>query len=234
VIIDAGAHVGVASHWFARRYPGALVLAFEPNPETFALLEANLRRNGLRRVAPFNAAVAPVAGVTPLWTVPGDSWGDATVRQVWHDTQPVRRVEAVAVTLSSLLAGPVDLVKLDIEGVETAVLAEAAPRLRLVRRIVLEFHGSAGNPDNRLEDVLAILKRVGFRTRVEQEGKSRRPPPRPPRRPVLADRPRLAPRARHRAEGTAPVARSRARCACSRKPTDCLPRVSSSGCINPL
>ena len=110
--------------------------------------------------------------MTPLWTVPGDSWGDATVRQVWHDTQPVRRVEAVAVTLSSLLAGPVDLVKLDIEGVETAVLAEAAPRLRLVRRIVLEFHGSAGNPDNRLEDVLAILKRVGFRTRVEQEGKS--------------------------------------------------------------
>jgi hypothetical protein len=41
----------------------------------------------------------------------------------------------------------------------------------LVRRLVLEFHGSTGNPDNRLEDVLAILKRVGFRTRVEQDGK---------------------------------------------------------------
>src|SRR5690606_5022284 len=32
VIVDAGAHVGVASHWFARRYPDALVLAFEANP----------------------------------------------------------------------------------------------------------------------------------------------------------------------------------------------------------
>lgn len=171
VIVDAGAHVGVASAWFARRYSGALVLAFEPNPETFALLEANLRRNDLRRVAPFNAAVAPLAGTAPLWTIPGDTWGDATVRHAWHADQPVRRVEAVAVTLSSLLAGPVDLLKLDIEGVETAVLAESATRLDRVRRLVLEFHGSTANPANRLEDLLAILGRAGFRTRLEQDGR---------------------------------------------------------------
>ncbi len=170
VIVDAGAHIGVASAWFARRYPGALVLAFEPNPATFALLAANIRQNGLRRVAAFNAAVAPVAGATPLWTLPGDSWGDATVRHSWHDGQPVRRLDAAAVTLSSLLVGPVDLLKLDVEGVEAAVLAEAAPRLDRVRRLVLEFHGSAGNPANRLEEVLHTLGEAGFRTRLEQDG----------------------------------------------------------------
>lgn len=169
-IIDGGAHVGVASAWFARRHPGALVLAFEPNPGTFALLAGNLRRNGLRRVVPFNAAIAPAAGPTPLWTIPGDTWGDATVRHAWHDRQPVRRVETVAVTLSSLLSEPIDLLKLDIEGVETRVLAEAAPRLDRVRRLVLEFHGSAANPANRLEDLLAVLDRAGFRVRVEQDG----------------------------------------------------------------
>jgi FkbM family methyltransferase len=171
-IIDGGAHVGVASAWFARRYPGAVVLAFEPNPDTFALLVGNLRRNGLRRVVPFNAAIGPGAGPTPLWTIPGDSWGDATIRHGWHDGQPVRRVETVGVTLSSLLTGPVDLLKLDIEGVETQVLAEAAPRLDRVRRLVLEFHGSAANRANRLEEVLAVLERAGFRAQVEQDGKS--------------------------------------------------------------
>jgi len=169
-IIDGGAHVGVASAWFARRYPGALVLAFEPNPDTFALLRRNLRRNGLRRVAAFNAAIAPTAGATPLWTIPGGDWGDSAIGHGWPGDQPVRRVEAPAVTLSSLLEGPVDLLKLDIEGVEAAVLAEAAPRLGRVRRLVLEFHGSARNPANRLDEVLDILKRAGFRTRVEQDG----------------------------------------------------------------
>jgi FkbM family methyltransferase len=167
--------------------------------------KANIRRNGLRRVAAFNAAVAPVPGTTPLWTLPGDSWGDATVRHSWHEGQPVRRVDAVAVTLSSLLAGPVDLVKLDVEGVEAAILAEAAPRLDRVRRLVLEFHGSSGNPANRLDEVLETLRGAGFHTRVEQDG--RVVSPRRVRRddPLLADRPRLAPGAGYRAEGAAPV-----------------------------
>lgn len=170
VIIDAGAHVGVASAWFVRRYKDALVLAFEPNPETFALLNGNLRRNGLRRVVPFNAAIAPTAGSTLLWTIPGDSWGDSTFRHPWHDEQPTRHVETPAVTLSSLLVGPVDLLKLDIEGVETVVLAEAEHQLGQVRRMVLEFHGSSGNPANQLDEVLAILHRAKFWTRVEQDG----------------------------------------------------------------
>ena len=128
-------------------------------------------RRAEARVAAFNAAVAPVPGTTPLWTLPGDSWGDATVRHSWHEGQPVRRVDAVAVTLSSLLAGPVDLVKLDVEGVEAAILAEAAPRLDRVRRLVLEFHGSSGNPANRLDEVLETLRGAGFHTRVEQDGR---------------------------------------------------------------
>src|SRR4051794_24490398 len=47
LIIDAGAHVGGATHYFKRRYPRARVLAIEANPTTFRLLEKNIRRNGL-------------------------------------------------------------------------------------------------------------------------------------------------------------------------------------------
>lgn len=171
VVIDGGAHVGVASTYFAERYPGALVLAFEPNPESYALLRSNLERNGVRRVLPFNAAIAPTAGAIPLYTVPGDTWGDATIRQSWHDDRPTRTVLVPAVTLSSLLTGPVDLLKLDIEGAEAAVLAEAGSRLRRVRRLAIEFHGTRANPGNSLDGVLATLRRAGFRVRIEQDGR---------------------------------------------------------------
>jgi FkbM family methyltransferase len=172
VIVDAGAHVGVASHWLARRYPGALILAYEANPDTYRLLRRNLAANRMTRVLPFNIAVGTEWKRVSFYTIPGDTWGDAAVRQNWHDER-TQELQVPAAPLSALLSTPVDLLKLDIEGMESAALAEAAARgdLGNVRRLVMEFHGSAANPANRLEDVLATLHGAGFRTVIEQDGR---------------------------------------------------------------
>jgi len=42
-ILDAGANIGTASLHFLRHYPGASILALEPDPENYALLQRNLR-----------------------------------------------------------------------------------------------------------------------------------------------------------------------------------------------
>jgi FkbM family methyltransferase len=172
VIVDAGAHVGVASHWLSRRYPDALILAYEANPDTFRLLSRNRAANGLDRVRAFNIAVSDGWEGVPFFTMPGDTWGDAAVRHVWHDER-TRELRVPSAPLSALLSTPVDLLKLDIEGVEAAALAEAARAGTLgnVRRLVMEYHGSAANPGNRLEDVLATVHGAGFRTSVEQDGR---------------------------------------------------------------
>ena len=172
VIVDAGAHVGTASHWLARRYPGALVLACEANPDTFRLLRRNLAANGLRRVLPFNIAVGTGWEGVTFYTMPNDTWGDAAVRHSWHDERTVE-LRVPSMPLSALLAAPVDLLKLDVEGVEAVALREAsdAGALGNVRRVVMEFHGSAANPGNRLEDVLETLDGAGFRVRIEQDGR---------------------------------------------------------------
>jgi hypothetical protein len=44
-VLDAGANVGLATVYLSRRLPGARFCCVEPAPETFALLEENLRRN---------------------------------------------------------------------------------------------------------------------------------------------------------------------------------------------
>ena len=44
VILDVGANVGAAATFFARSYPDAVVYAFEPGREPFAILAGNASR----------------------------------------------------------------------------------------------------------------------------------------------------------------------------------------------
>lgn len=172
-VIDAGAHVGVATHYFKHHHPSARVLALEANPVTVALLRRNVSHNGLDDVTVLHAALAPETGEIPFYTGAEDressSWGDSAVRQPWHEGTAAA-VHVPAVTLSSLLTAPVDMLKLDVEGLETAVLAEAAPRLALVRRIALEFHGTRANPGNAIARLVEILRTAGFTTEIRQYG----------------------------------------------------------------
>src|SRR5688572_6336531 len=41
-IVDAGANIGIASIYFATKFPNARVIAIEPEPENFTLLEKNI------------------------------------------------------------------------------------------------------------------------------------------------------------------------------------------------
>ncbi len=173
-IIDAGAHVGVATHYFKHRYPRARVLALEANPATFALLRENISHNCLDNVQALHAALAPVAGTIPFYASGSDeepgSWGDSVIQQPWHEGDQAAQIQVPAITLSSLLTEPVDLLKLDIEGLETAVLEEAAPRLQVVRRVILEFHGTRHNPGNSISRLTDILRETGFTPEVRQFG----------------------------------------------------------------
>jgi FkbM family methyltransferase len=174
LIVDAGAHVGVATHYFKHRFPHARVLALEANPVTFALLRKNISHNGLDDVRAIHAALAPEAGTIPFFASASDeepgAWGDSAIQQPWHEGEATAVVQVPAVTLSSLLTEPVDLLKLDIEGLETAVLEEAAPHLSLVRRVILEFHGTRCNPGNSISRLTEILRAAGFTPEVRQFG----------------------------------------------------------------
>jgi FkbM family methyltransferase len=174
LIVDAGAHVGVATHYFKRRYPQARVIAVEANPVTFGLLRRNVALNRLDGVRPIHAALAPRAGEITFYASANDeepgAWGDSAVRQPWHEGDGTTIVRVPAVTLSSILTEPVELLKLDIEGLETAALAEAAPRLELERRVVLEFHGTRANPANSIARLTEILRDAGLVPEIRQFG----------------------------------------------------------------
>lgn len=175
-VIDGGAHIGLSVLFFKRYYPNAQIVAFEPNPDVFALLERNVRQNHLDGVRLVNAALAGAAGEIDFHAQRGTcrewTWGGSTVKNRWLELDPKasRTIRVPAVRLSEFLDRPVDLLKLDVEGLEAEVLAEAEPLLGRVQQVVLEFHGSTTNPANDLERILDLLERAGFAAAIEQRG----------------------------------------------------------------
>lgn len=129
-VIDAGAHVGLfalAASCYAER-----VIALEPEPINFGVLEVNRRLNACPAIVPINAA---------LWSE------DTQLRFAtsWHTSggsvSPDGDVVVEARGLDSLIDefGPIDVLKLDIEGAE-AVVVPASKKLSQVRMIVGELH----------------------------------------------------------------------------------------------
>lgn len=142
-VLDIGAFLGSYAILEARRVgPEGRVLAFEPSPSTFALLQRHLAMNGLRapQAEARCAAVGAVVGQRSLMT-----WDDEPYRnQVAPDG--VAGVPVRAVTLDDVLATEArlpDWIRMDVQGQEFDVLRGARELIHATRgalRIVVETH----------------------------------------------------------------------------------------------
>jgi FkbM family methyltransferase len=163
-IVDLGANCGQATLFFRSRFPDARILCAEPDPRTFATLRRNHGRDPL--VTLRQVAVTGEDGWCRLEREAGSSWGTRV------SSGPGAEVDHVpAVTLETLLGQhgieDVDLLKVDIEGMEHAALAGSAV-LRRVRRVIGEIHASL--IDVPVDQAIADFKRTGDFDRVELRG----------------------------------------------------------------
>ena len=137
-IVDAGANIGLSAVYFADRFPSATVIAIEPEPENFRLLEHN---------------VAPYANIVPLRAA---LWGsDATLglsnpgapvdsfRYTQETADGAVRALSVPSILSSFGMNTVDVFKIDIEGAESDVFARLPAWVDRVGMFIVELHNPA-------------------------------------------------------------------------------------------
>ncbi|RJP33192.1 MAG: FkbM family methyltransferase [Phycisphaerales bacterium] len=159
LVVDCGSNIGMSVLYFKHVYPAARVIAFEPDPAIFPLLRENVERNGLERVELHQAAVAAASGALGLAS---DGVCASCLEPYATDAAPRQpSVTVPAVRLGDVLTGPVDFLKMNIEGAEWDVIADGEPCLRHVREMVIEYHHLPGLPRT-LHRILQVLDRCGF------------------------------------------------------------------------
>jgi FkbM family methyltransferase len=124
--IDVGANVGFYTTRFSTIVgPRGRVIAFEPVPETFALLAGNVRLLPSQNVTLINAAVSDQSAVVGM-QIPAFDMGLSNFYEAQIVAQPADGMATVSVLswpLDALaLSGPVRLVKVDAEGHEEPVI----------------------------------------------------------------------------------------------------------------
>ncbi len=121
--IDVGANVGYYTIIASKKVGDeGRVYAFEPDPESFALLKANVRVNGLTNVVTEQKALSNEPGVLKLYLAARNR-GDHRIYS--PESDPDREfVEVEAVTLDDYFAGddrPIDVIKIDTQGAEGVI-----------------------------------------------------------------------------------------------------------------
>jgi len=178
VVYDIGAFTGAYALFFSRQVGIAgRVVAFEPQPASFAILLRNLECNHITNVLPLRLALGGRSDVRPLFMLPGMP----TTASLAPDARtPLRRAVGLAqvARLDDLIGGlalpPPDFIKLDVEGLELEVLGAASSTLAAHRPLLLvEVHGpSRAAKLDRVRALSALLEPLGYALRHAETGRA--------------------------------------------------------------
>lgn len=134
VIVDAGAHIGMASILFALKYPSAKIVALEPQRANFAALVRNTAE--YKTITPIHAALWSEDGEVTLGPSKAHVKGAFAIAK--NGCETVR-----SLTMETLMretgVDSIDLLKMDIEGAEKEVFGDCE-WMSKVNLLAIELH----------------------------------------------------------------------------------------------
>ena len=171
-ILDVGANIGLHSIRWIDAFPDGECFAFEPSRATAEILRRNVALNGLdERVEVIEQALADTAGERTFFSASDDAYSSLrdTRRKTITETYPVD-VTTVDAFVEARSLTKVDLIKIDVEGLEGQVLQGAEHTLEALRpNLFVEIYGGeASNPDP--EGTISFVTGRGYRAFVLEDG----------------------------------------------------------------
>jgi FkbM family methyltransferase len=162
-IIDCGANIGLSVIYFKRLFPGAEIIAFEPDTKVFEALEYNTKVFELTNVELVKKACWNEETTLTFFSEGADGG------RVAQDFDKQNNIQVPTVRLRDYLYEQVDFLKMDIEGAEVEVLDDVKDLLVNVEKIFVEFHSFEGKRQ-KLSGILSILEEAGFRYNIHHIG----------------------------------------------------------------
>jgi FkbM family methyltransferase len=146
-VIDIGAHIGLLSTIIAQKVGrSGKVYAFEPTPSTFKLLQKTVAINNQSNVVvPFRKAVSDKSGTATFYItdLPAHNSNSIINNKRTYANEHGIEVEVISVDdfVSAQKLSKIDMIKIDAEGAEFAVLKGAAKTIDLYKpKIILALH----------------------------------------------------------------------------------------------
>jgi len=143
IVLDIGANIGISALYFADLFPRARIVAFEPVPANYSLLESNTKH--LQRVQALPVALGEFDGtIEMLHSEAPSNFGGYSRTPVGSDAARILRVPMRAARRQCEDVGVTgaDVLKIDVEGSEWEVLTDLGPEfLRRSKFIMGELHG---------------------------------------------------------------------------------------------
>jgi FkbM family methyltransferase len=164
LIIDCGSNIGLSIIYFKMLFPESNIIAFEPDPTIFELLNENLVSFRFSSVDLNNSAIWKES--TTLSFKKGYLDGHIVEDHV----QDNNFISVKSYRLRDLLEkyDKIDFLKIDIEGAELDVLEDCAGYLTKVDNLFIEFHNKGGKYLKDLHKLLSILEQNGFRYHMKE------------------------------------------------------------------
>ncbi|MBM3256791.1 MAG: FkbM family methyltransferase [Candidatus Liptonbacteria bacterium] len=164
VVIDIGANIGVFSVKVAKVSPSVRVYAYEPLPANFAVLEENVRQNGLEeRVKPWKLAVSDHRGSASLYWDDRNRGGGTLLPDL--EGHGAKSLQVECITLEDVFRAnnilECEYLKIDCEGTEVPLLMNAPREIfSRIKTITLEWHHGKMS----IEEFLSFLNEAGYST----------------------------------------------------------------------
>lgn len=185
-IFDVGANIGLFVLFINQIQKNLKIFAFEPIEPVFKVLSDNIYLHDLTNVSLFKYGLNSENDVERVFTffpnMPGNSTerpkdkmaqrdvmieaiGQEQTNYFFQNTQVVGEVRTLSRVIKDLSINSIDLLKIDVEGEELAVIQGIEPDDWIkVKQIVAEVH----DIDNRLEQFKALLQNHGFEVKIEK------------------------------------------------------------------
>jgi len=136
IIFDVGADIGLVSLYIAESNPTARIFAFEPSKHSYPILLETLKKNNSSTITPMKMALGATNSSSTFYYSPGDSVRSSLSQRVGFiaDQINIQTIERFCVENK---IEQVDLIKIDVEGFESDVIAGCGNKISAARPIIL-------------------------------------------------------------------------------------------------
>ncbi|MDJ0954049.1 MAG: FkbM family methyltransferase [Acidimicrobiia bacterium] len=144
LVVDIGAHSGLFGRFASERAPHARVVAVEPDPALRGLIERNLATTASYSLV--DMAVSDHVGTGTFYRNPQSTQTSSLIRAAVEPFGSEADIEPFSVTVTTLDElwrteldeQPIDVLKIDVQGAEGAVLAGGETAVQHVDKLLIE------------------------------------------------------------------------------------------------